>query len=151
MKNMIAIHKRLRKTFKRRLLQIMKKLNPKIYSKFISSEGMSELQLFEEQLNFLKQVQYRRIHRYEDDFNEDPRIGRALSQDISPHSIEQKWNLLDMQESARVKSMMKTYDLQDSEELRGVSEIYFLYSGLIKNDNCQNLIKNYAEAMITKT
>lgn len=87
MKNMIAIHKRLRKTFKRRLLQIMKKLNPKIQSKFIASDGMSELQLFEEQLNFLKQVQYRRIHRYEEDFNEDPRIGRALSQDISPHSI----------------------------------------------------------------
>lgn len=63
MLKMIAIHKKRRKTFQRRLLKVMNVLNPRIHLKFRDAK-FTMFEVFEDQLSILKTIVYKRMSKY---------------------------------------------------------------------------------------
>ena len=115
MLKMIAVHKKRRKTFQRRLLKIMNVLNPRIHLKFRNAQ-FTMFEVFEEQLSILKEIVFKRVSKYFEDEEEKSKesVERKDTYELDPNSFNQKQDLIKMDESSRIKSVMKTYDFRQS-------------------------------------
>ena len=141
MKQMIGLFKRRRRTFKRRFIQIMRQLNPRIsiYLTFgtIGAASGNVQDLFLEQLNVLRRIMIKKDSLY--NRNEAPNQQYSA---LTAQSWRQKQVLNQLDARGRLRQPTQSYDVLDQPSWQGVMSIVKLYLPEIKSDMISNVVVN---------
>lgn len=141
---MIGLFKRRRKTFQRRFIQIMKKMNPRInlYLTFgaMGGDGGTTIQdLFQEQLAILRRIMLKKDFMY-DKSAADQKVP-ALSLD----SWRQKQILHQVNCNGRIQQLVQSYDVADQPTWQGTMAILKMYLPLLKSSEVRHSVVTNAK------
>jgi len=143
MKEMVGIYKKRRGTFKRRLMKVMKSMNPKITNYFQQLAGERQaVDPFQEQLDVLKQILFKKLDKYE--VSEDADYNQSYKLEVD--AIDQKKRLVAWQSKCRIKSEIQSYDFKDQRVYQGVQNLQELYNDEVKSEFTNYVLREFLES-----
>lgn len=142
MKEMVGIYKKRRSTFKRRLMKVMKNINPKITSYFQQMAGERQaIDPFQEQLGLLQQILFKKLDKYET--AEDADYNQSYQLEVK--AIDQKKRLIAWQSKCRIKSPIQSYDFKDQLVYQGVQNLQELYNDEVKSEFTNYVLREFLD------
>jgi hypothetical protein len=139
MKQVVGLFKRRRLTFKRRFIQIMKRMNKRIsiYLTFGSMSGNDSQALFFEQLAIMRRIMIKSECLYDKDEPPDKKYNA-----LNVQSWRQKQMLQHIGKKGRLKQQFQSYEVFDQPDWRGTMAIMKMFLPEMKSDLMSSVIQN---------